>query len=246
MAKKERFIYGIHPILEAVRSGREIDKVLVHRGSISTVMKGLLEELNRREIPVQRVPTEKLNRLTNGNHQGVIAWLSVISYSQLDRLLPTIYEAGEDPLMLLLDEISDVRNFGAIVRSASCAGVHAVIIPAAGSAAINADAVKTSAGALNHLPVCRVRDMVTAARFLHDSGLRLVAATEKGNSSLFETDMTGPLAIVMGSEERGISPPLLKVADTLSSIPMTGKVSSLNVSVAAGIMLFEAIRQRRS
>ena len=246
MAKKERFIYGIHPILEAVRSGREIDKVLVQRGSFSTVMKGLLEELNRREIPVQRVPTEKLNRLTNVNHQGVIAWLSVISYSQLDRLLPTIYEAGEDPLMLLLDEISDVRNFGAIVRSASCAGVHAVIIPAAGSAAINADAVKTSAGALHHLPVCRVRDMVTAARFLRDSGLRLVAATEKGNSSLFETDMTGPLAIAMGSEERGISPSLLKEADTLSSIPMTGKVSSLNVSVAAGIMLFEAIRQRRS
>jgi len=244
MAKNDRFIFGIHPVLEAVRSGREIDKVEVHRGSVSGQMKGLLEELSRRGIPVQRVPTEKLNRLTTGNHQGVIAWLSLISYSQLDQLLPSIYEAGEDPLILLLDGVSDVRNFGAIVRSASCAGTHAVVIPAAGSAAINADAVKTSAGALHHLPVCRVRDLLSAARFLKDSGLRLVAATEKSNTTLYETDLTGPLAMVMGSEEKGISAALLKEADSLASIPMAGKVASLNVSVASGVMLFEAVRQR--
>ncbi|MGW8314045.1 MAG: 23S rRNA (guanosine(2251)-2'-O)-methyltransferase RlmB [Bacteroidales bacterium] len=245
MAKNVGLIFGIHPVLEAVRSGKEIDKILVHRGKISELMKGLLEEVALREIPLQRVPTEKLNRLTTGNHQGVIAWLSLISYSQLDQLLPTIYEAGEDPFILLLDGVSDVRNFGAIARSASCAGAHAVVIPVAGSAAINADAVKTSAGALHHLHVCRVRDLISAVRFLRDSGLRIVAATEKGNTTLYETDLTGPLAIVMGSEERGISQAVLKEADVLASIPMAGKVASLNVSVASGIMLFEATRQRK-
>lgn len=244
MGKKEQFIFGIHPVLEAVRSGREIDKVLLHRGSISDLMKELLEELGQRQVPVQRVPQEKLNRMTNGNHQGVIAWLSLISYTPIDQLLPFIYEAGEDPLILLLDGISDVRNFGAIVRSASCAGAHAVVISSSGSAAVNADAVKTSAGALHHLPVCRVRDLISTVRFLRESGLRLVAATEKSNTTLYETDLTGPLGIVMGSEEKGITPTILREADALASIPMAGEVASLNVSVATGIMLFEAVRQR--
>ena len=245
MARNDHLIFGIHPVLEAIRSGREIDRVLVHRGSVSEGMKGLLEELAQRDIPVQRVPQEKLNRLTPGNHQGVIAWLSLISYTRLDLLLPTIFEKGEEPLILLLDGISDVRNFGAIVRSAACAGAHAVVVPSRGSAAINADALKTSAGALHHLPVCREKELLAAARYLRNSGLRLIAATEKTGTTLYDTDMSGPLGIILGSEETGISAGLLREADELAAIPMSGEVASLNVSVAAGIMIFEALRQRR-
>jgi 23S rRNA (guanosine2251-2'-O)-methyltransferase len=245
MVKSDRSIYGIHAVLEAVQAGREIDKVIVRRGGGSELLKNLLGELGNREIPVQFVPVEKLNRITSKNHQGVIAWLSEISYSNIAQVLPSVFEAGEDPLILMLDGISDVRNFGAIARSAECAGVHAILVPATGSAAINADAIKTSAGALHRIPVCRVRDLNSAARFLRDSGLRLIAASEKAQDTLYETDLTGPVGIIMGSEEQGISAGLLKDADHWASIPMRGNITSLNVSVAAGIMLFEAIRQRR-
>lgn len=244
MAKNDQFIFGLHSIMEALQAGREIDKVLVRHGSSSDQMKRLLTELNKQEVPIQRVPVEKLNRLTSKNHQGVIAWLSAITYSHITQLIPSVYESGEDPMILILDGISDVRNFGAIARSAECAGAHAVVIPVSGSAAINADAIKTSAGALHRIPVCRVRDLAATARFLRESGLRLIASTEKADTSLFHTDLTGPVGIIMGSEEKGISPPLLKEADHLASIPMTGQIASLNVSVAAGIMLFETLRQR--
>jgi len=244
MAKNEQFIFGLHAIMEALQAGRELDKVLLRHGSSSDQLKRLLAELNKREVPIQRVPVEKLNRLTSKNHQGVIAWISPVSYSPITQLIPSVYEAGEDPMILILDGISDVRNFGAIARSAECAGAHALVIPVSGSAAINADAIKTSAGALHRIPVCRVRDLVSAAKFLRESGLRLIASTEKADTSLYHTDLTGPVGIIMGSEEKGISPPLLKVADHLAAIPMAGRIASLNVSVAAGIMLFEALRQR--
>jgi len=244
MARGDRFIFGIHPVLEAVQAGREMEKVWVRRGGGSEQLKKIVSLLTGRGIPVQQVPVEKLNRLTSGNHQGVVALLSAISYSNIETLLPSIYESGEDPMIILLDGVSDVRNFGAISRSAECAGAHAVVVTVTGSAAVNADAIRTSAGALNRIPVCRVRDLKGTVRFLRDSGLRITAASEKASTMLFDADLSGPAAIIMGSEEKGISPALLKEADQQVSIPMTGSIASLNVSVAAGIILFEAVRQR--
>jgi 23S rRNA (guanosine2251-2'-O)-methyltransferase len=244
MAKTDHYIFGIHAVLEAVEAGKDVDKVLVKRGSGSDLLKKLLATLRRLEIPVQQVPVEKLNRVTGKNHQGIIAFLSEISYVDITSLLPTVFESGEDPLILLLDGVSDVRNFGAIARSAECAGAHAIVIPSSGSAAINADAIKTSAGALHRIPVCRHRDMHSVVKFLQESGLRLFAATEKAKDSMHRTDMTGPVGIIMGGEEKGVSYDLLRHADTWVSIPMKGSIASLNVSVAAGIMLFEVLRQR--
>ena len=244
MGKGERFIFGIHSVLEAIQAGKEIDKILIRRDGGSDQLKKIRSLVSIRSVPVQNVPVEKLNRLTSGNHQGVVAWLAVISYSPIESILPSIFEAGEDPLILVLDGISDVRNFGAIARSAECAGVHAIVIPVSGSAAVNADAMKTSAGALNRVPVCRVRNLQQAVRYLRESGLNIVAATEKAEGILYKTDMTGPVGIIMGSEEGGISAEVLKMADHWVSIPMTGNIASLNVSVAAGFILFEAVRQR--
>lgn len=244
MGKGDRVIFGIHAVLEAIDAGKELDRVLVRRGTGSDLFKKLVGELRRNNIPVQQVPVEKLNRITGKNHQGVIAWISEIVYSDITKVIPAVFEAGEDPLILMLDGVSDVRNFGAIARSAECAGVHAMVIPTSGSAAIHADAIKTSAGALHRIPVCRHRDMLTVSRFLQESGLRLFASTEKTNNTLFDTDMDGPAGIIMGSEERGISPALLNNADHLVSIPMKGRIASLNVSVAAGVILFEVLRQR--
>ena len=244
MAKQENFIFGIHAVLEAAQAGKDLDKVLVRRGGGSDLLKKLLAFLSKMEIPVQLVPVEKLNRITGKNHQGVIAFLSEVSYVDITTLLPSIFEKGEDPLILLLDGVSDVRNFGAIARSAECAGVHAIVIPASGSAAINADAVKTSAGALHRIPVCRHRDLLTVMRFLKESGLRMIAATEKATDSMYATEMTGPAGLVLGSEDTGISAQLLRIADSWVSIPMKGSIASLNVSVAAGVLLFEILRQR--
>ncbi|MEN8156084.1 MAG: 23S rRNA (guanosine(2251)-2'-O)-methyltransferase RlmB [Bacteroidota bacterium] len=246
MVKQDQFIFGIHAVREALEAGKEIDKVLVRRGAGSDLFKQLTGALRKRDIQVQQVPVEKLDRITRKNHQGVIAWLSQITYSDVTSLLPMVFEAGEDPLILILDGVSDVRNFGAIARTAECAGVHAIVIPASGSAAINADAIKTSAGALHRIPVCRHKDLAGVARFLRESGLRIFAATEKAEEEVYRTDMKGPVAVIMGSEERGVSNALLKDADGWVSIPMKGEISSLNVSVAAGIMLFEVIRQRES
>jgi 23S rRNA (guanosine2251-2'-O)-methyltransferase len=244
MAKSDGFIFGIHPVLEALDSGRELDKVLLKRGPGSDLFNQLIARLQRLEIPVQRVPVEKLNSITGKNHQGVVAYLSAISYCNITTLLPSIYEAGEDPLILLLDGVSDVRNFGAIARSAECAGAHAIVIPLAGSARINADAIRTSAGALHRIPVCRHRDLAAVSRFLKESGLRIFAANEKAEHICFDVDMKGPAAIILGSEDRGVSPELLGKADLQVSIPLKGNIASLNVSVAAGILLFEAVRQR--
>lgn len=244
MATQDNFIFGIHAVREAIGAGKDIDKVLLRRGAGSELFKELLSDIREYDIPMQMVPIEKLNRVTRKNHQGVIAWISQVSYSDITTILPAIYESGEDPLILLLDGVSDVRNFGAIARSAECAGVHAIVIPLTGSAAINSDAIKTSAGALHRIPVCRERDLITAARFLRDSGLKLFAATEKAEEVLYKADMTGPAAIIMGSEDRGVSNALLKDTDHWVSIPMKGTISSLNVSVAAGVLLFEVIRQR--
>jgi len=244
MAKSDRYIFGIHAVQEALNAGRELEKVLVRRGVGSEQFNKLVGELHMLRVPVQQVPVEKLNRVTGKNHQGIIAYISEISYQDITQLLPSVFERGEDPLILLLDGVSDVRNFGAIARSAECAGVHAVVIPFSGSAAVNADAIKTSAGALHRIPVCRHKDLVGVLKFLQESGLSLFGATEKAEKSIYDSDMRGPAGFVMGSEEKGISAELLKRIEHWVSIPMKGKIASLNVSVAAGIVLFEALRQR--
>ena len=177
MVKEDHFIFGIHAVQEAVSAGKDIDKVLVKRGAGSDLLRNLMGELNHRDIPIQQVPIEKLNRVTRKNHQGVIAWLSQITYHDITSILPTIFESGEEPLIMILDGVSDVRNFGAIARTAECAGVHAILIPSSGSAAINPDAIKTSAGALHRIPVCREKNLIVAVRYLRESGLRIFAAT---------------------------------------------------------------------
>ncbi len=244
MADVIRLVFGIHAVDEALQAGKELEKVLVRRGPGTEQLKKLTGEIRARRIPVQMVPTEKLNRVTRRNHQGIVAFLSEISYQKITDLLPQVFERGEDPLILIMDGISDVRNFGAIARSAECAGVHALVVPFSGNAAVNADAIKTSAGALHRIPVCRHRDLKGVIRFLKESGLQIFAASEKAEGTLYSQDLSGPVGIVMGSEEKGIHPVLLKEADQLVSIPMKGKISSLNVSVAAGIILFETLRQR--
>lgn len=245
MAKNEQLIFGIRAIREALAAGKEVDRVLLKRGEGSDLVKMLLKELRERKVPVQRVPQEKLNRITRKNHQGVVAWLSRVTYQRIESVLPMIYESGSDPFILVLDGISDVRNFGAIARTAEVAGAHALVIPVSGSAAINEDAIKTSAGALHRIDVCRHESLEEVLKFMKESGLKTIAATEKAEQDLYQTDLTGPLALIIGSEEKGISQSLLRMADQLVSIPMRGKIASLNVSVAAGIVLFEGIRQRQ-
>ncbi|WP_026997534.1 23S rRNA (guanosine(2251)-2'-O)-methyltransferase RlmB [Flectobacillus major] len=236
-------VFGIQSVLETLRSGKEIDKILVQRelGSLE-----VLEFARLRGIPVQKVPTEKLDRITRKNHQGVIAFVSAINYAKLDNVVAGIYEKGEIPLLLILDRITDVRNFGAIARTAECTGVNAIVIPTKGAAQINADAMKTSSGALNFLPVCREENLYQTVKYLQESGIQVVGCTEKVSKNIFDLDFSIPTAIIMGSEEDGISDELLKIADDLASIPMTGRVGSLNVSVANGVILYEAVRQRLS
>lgn len=243
---KEEFIYGIRAVIEAVLAGRTIDKVLIKNG-ISNELYGELYNLIRQyQIPFQYVPVEKINRITRKNHQGVVALVSSVTFFVLEDIIPSIFEKGEVPLVLILDQITDVRNFGAIARSAECAGVHAIVVPEKGAARIGEDAMKTSAGALNILPVCRTVNMKKTLDFLHDSGLQIIAATEKANRLYTETDMTGPAAIILGSEDSGISPVLLQKADITAKIPVYGRIGSLNVSVAASLLVYEAVRQRRA
>lgn len=242
--EKENFIYGLHPVTEAIKSGKEIDRILFRKGLQGAFSAELLQLARSYEIPFQFVPPEKLDRITRKNHQGVIAMVSQISYQTLENLVPMVFEEGKNPLFLILDGITDVRNFGAIGRTAECAGVHAIIIPMQGSAQINEEAVRTSAGALLRIPVCREKSLKATVKFLKESGILLVAASERSQTTCFDENYLEPLAIIMGSEETGISPELLRSCDQIVKIPMQGEISSLNVSVAAGVLLFEVVRQR--
>jgi 23S rRNA (guanosine2251-2'-O)-methyltransferase len=241
---KENYIYGIRPVIEALKAGKEIDKILIQAGLKGEGIRQLQHFIKEFEIPFQFVPVDKLNRLSRQNHQGVIAFISEITYQNLDSIIPYIYEQGKTPLLLALDRITDVRNFGAIARTAECAGTDAILIPAKGSAMINSDAIKTSAGALYKLPVCRCQDMKESILFLKNSGLRIFAATEKADTLYTLADFTMPMALILGSEENGISDEYLKMANEKISIPLLGEIASLNVSVASGILLFEILRQR--
>jgi len=242
--EKTGYIFGIRAVIEAIEAGRSIDKVLVRRDLAGDLSRELYTKIKEYDIVAQRVPQEKLNRITMKNHQGVIALLSPVEYQRLENIVPLLYEEGKNPLVMVLDGLTDTRNFGAIGRTAACAGVDAIVIPERNSVSVTPDAVKTSAGGLFHVPVCRERDILSAVRFLKDNGYHIVGATEKGASKYTEADYTVPVAIVMGSEDTGISDAVIRCCDELAAIPIAGKIESLNVSVAAGVMIYEALRQR--
>ena len=244
---KIEMIFGLRPIIEAMLAGKTLEKIFLQKSARNPMTDEILDLAKKAEVPVATVPVEKLNKLTRKNHQGAVALLSAISYSPLSEIVPSLFEQGKTPLLLVLDRITDVRNFGSIARNAECLGVDAIIIPSRGGAQINADAMKTSAGALNLVPVCREPNLKDTIEYLKDSGIQIVACTEKTDHQLTDNnivDMVGPTAIVMGSEEDGISPEYLKRADARVRIPLVGQIGSLNVSVATGIILYEVLRQR--
>ena len=244
MQVNNEMIFGVRAVLEALDAGKEIDKILIKKDIQSELSRELFAALKGRTIPVQRVPVEKLNRITRKNHQGVIAFVSAVEYASVETVVPTIFEEGKNPLLVLLDGITDVRNFGSIARTCDCAGVDAVIIPMHGSVTVNADAVKTSAGALHTLPVCREKNITETLKYLKESGIRIVCATEKGDMNYTQANFTEPICIVMGAEDTGIPREHLALCDDWVSIPQFGNIESLNVSVATGVILYEAVRQR--
>jgi 23S rRNA (guanosine2251-2'-O)-methyltransferase len=241
--KTSNMLYGIRSVIEAIEAGRELERIFIQKGLKGELIKELYQLLPNLKVPVSTVPIERLNKFTRKNHQGVVAFLSPIKYQPFEELVTSVFESGEAPFFLVLDRITDVRNFGALSRTAEACGVHAIIIPTKNAAQVNADAVKTSAGALNTLPVCRVEKLEDAVRHLKASGLSTIACSEKGNQTLLDAKIELPVALILGSEEDGISPELLKLSDQICSIPMKGKIASLNVSAAGAIFMYEAIRQ---
>lgn len=242
--ENNEFIFGTRAVIEAIKNNRLIEKVLIKKGLDNELFQELFHMIRDNQINFQFVPVEKINRITRKNHQGIIALISPIEYFDIEILLPAWFEKGIAPLILILDQITDVRNFGAIARSAECAGVNAIIIPEKGTARIGADAIKTSAGALHHIPVCKSDNLPKTIKFLKDSGVRIVAATEKADKLYTSAQMNHPVGIVTGSEENGISKQILQLADEQVKIPVFGKIESLNVSAAATLIIYEAIRQR--
>lgn len=244
ITEKNEMIFGVRAVIEAIEAGKEIDKVLVKRDIQSELSKELFTALKGTLIPVQRVPVERINRITRKNHQGVVAFISAITYQHTEDLVPTLFEEGKSPIFVMLDGITDVRNFGAIARTCHCAGIDAIIIPAKNSVSVNADAMKTSAGALHTLPVCREQSITSTIRYLKECGFKIVAATEKGDYDYTKANYQDPVCIIMGAEDTGVPYEHLTLCDERIKIPMFGHIESLNVSVAAGILIYEAIRQR--
>ncbi len=239
-----QYLFGIHPVMEALRAGKKFDKVLLRQGMDNPQFRELMDLLRKNSVQFQFVPVERLNRTVRGAHQGVVAYISRIDYVPYETMIDTALATDPAPVIVILDGVSDVRNLGAIARTLECAGGCGIIVPAKGGAAINADAVKASAGALMRLPVSKVPNLKLAAYYLKQSGFRIIAVTEKVSRLIYETDMTGPCAFVMGSEGKGISQGMLDLADEKAAIPMSGEISSLNVSVATSVVLYEAVRQR--
>ncbi len=236
-------VFGIRPVVEAIESGKQIEKIFVRKGAEGNLMTDLRDLCHRHRLRVQDVPVEKLNRLTKGNHQGVVAQISAIEYVELQDIIERVPE-DETPLIVVFDGITDVRNFGGIARSAECAGAHGLITPLKNSAPVNADAMKSSAGALTSIPVCRVGSIRMALMALQAEGYQIVAATEKSTKLIYEADFRKPTVLVMGSEDVGISREVMKVCDEQLAIPLIGHIESLNVSAAAAVMLYEVVRQR--
>ena len=244
MIEKNEMIFGVRAVIEAIQAGKEIDKILIKRDMQSDLSKELFAVLKGTQIPVQRVPVERINRITRKNHQGVIAFISSITYQRTEDLVPFLFEKGKNPLLIMLDGITDVRNFGAIARTCECAGVDAIVIPSKNSVSVNADAIKTSAGALHTLPVCREQNLTQTIKFLKESGFKIVAATEKGDYDYTKANYSDPVCIIMGAEDTGVPYEHLALCDEWIKIPMLGNSESLNVSVAAGILIYEAVKQR--
>jgi 23S rRNA (guanosine2251-2'-O)-methyltransferase len=243
--KESEMIFGTRAVIEAVQAGKEVDKILMRRDLQNDLSRELFHIVKETNIPIQRVPQEKLDRLTRKNHQGVIAFISAVTYQKLDDIVPFLYEEGKNPFIVLLDGITDVRNFGAIARTCECAGVDALVIPAHNSVSVNADAIKTSAGALLNVPVCKEASIAEAIRFLKNCGYKVVAATEKAENDYTTVDYTAiPVALVLGSEEHGISLDNLRICDEMVKIPILGNIASLNVSAAAAVLMYEVVRQR--
>ncbi|MDR1357601.1 MAG: 23S rRNA (guanosine(2251)-2'-O)-methyltransferase RlmB [Tannerellaceae bacterium] len=243
--KENEMIFGLRAVIETLRAGKEIDKILIRRGEPqSELYKELLEALRGRDITLRRIPQEGLDRLTRKNHQGVIAFLPAVEYQRLEDIIPRVYEEGRNPFVVLLDGVTDVRNFGAIARTCECAGVDAIVIPTHGSVSVNADAMKTSAGALNILPVCREKSINHTIHFLQASGLKVIATAAQAADNYTTVDCNGPLAIVMGAEDTGVAAENLRICDHIVGIPQFGSINSLNVSVASSILIYEVVRQR--
>ena len=244
MVNTNDFVFGTRAVIEAIKNSKNIERVLIKKGLKNELSYELIELLKANSINFQFVPIEKINRVTRKNHQGVLAFISPIEFYDIENLLPTLFETGTDPFILILDQITDVRNFGAIVRSAECGGVQAIVIPEKGMAQIGADAVKTSAGALHKVPVCKSKNLIATIRFLQSSGINIIAASEKAETIYTHGKFNLPVAIVMGSEDKGISDNILQKADQQLKIPILGEIESLNVSVASALMIYETVRQR--
>lgn len=244
MIDKTQYIYGIHAVLEAIEAGKDIDKIFISKTLNEETAREISDRARQLRVPVQRVPVQKIDRITRRNHQGVLAMMAAVTYYHAEDLVPQLFDEGENPFIVVLDGVTDVRNFGAVARTCECAGVSAIVIPDRESVSVNADAVKTSAGALNYLPVCREHNLVNAVKLLRDSGFKIVGTSDKSKTSYTRADYTGPVAIVLGAEDKGISPEIMKLCDTQVLIPEFGHINSLNVSVAGGIMIYEVVRQR--
>jgi 23S rRNA (guanosine2251-2'-O)-methyltransferase len=243
--KESEMIFGTRAVIEAVQAGKEVDKILMRRDLQNDLARELFNIVKTTNIPIQRVPQEKLDRLTRKNHQGVIAFISAVTYQTLEDIVPFLYEEGKLPFLVLLDGVTDVRNFGAIARTCECAGVNAIVIPAKNSVSVNADAVKTSAGALMSLPVCKETSITEAIKFLKNCGYKIIAATEKADKNYTSVSYSDPVALVLGGEDMGISMDNLRICDEMVNIPVVGNIASLNVSAAAAVLMYEVVRQRR-
>jgi 23S rRNA (guanosine2251-2'-O)-methyltransferase len=241
---KQNTIFGIYPVLEAFKAGTEIDKIYIQKGFNNDKLQEIVAKASESNTTVQEVPIQKLNKLTKGNHQGVVAISSPIHFVSIEKLVEETLQKDKPALFLILDQITDVRNFGAIVRTAECVGANGIIIPKTGAAPVSGDMVKTSAGAIFNVPICKVDHIKDAVYYLQGSGIKVVAATEKSNDSLYQSELSGPLALIMGSEGKGVTPSVLKLVDDKIALPLMGKINSLNVSVACGAFLYEIIRQR--
>ncbi len=241
---KTQMLYGIHPVMEAIRAGRTFDKVLLKQGMEGEQFRQLYALIGEKKINCQFVPVERLNRAVRGAHQGVVAYVSQIELVGLEEMVEKAFGKTANPLLVILDGVSDVRNLGAVSRTLECVGGNGIIVPAKGGAAINAEAVKASAGALTRIDACRVPNLRYAAYYLKQAGFRIVAASEKVDKLIYDADLKGPVAIVMGSEGKGISSAMLELADEKVAIPMSGNIGSLNVSIAAAVVMYEAVRQR--
>lgn len=241
---KEQTIFGVHPVWEAIQAGKEIDKLYIQKDIENSTIKKALEKLEGKSTQIQEVPIEKLNRLTKGNHQGIVAVISPIKVHDFEEVVERVLATKTNPIFLVLDQISDVRNFGAIIRTAECTGVDAIIVQKKGGAPISGDTVKTSAGAIFNVPICKVDHIKDAIFYFKASGVHTIAATERGNKTIYEADSKKPIAIIMGSEGRGVSRSVIKEVDATISLPLLGEINSLNVSVACGAILYEIVRQR--